>query len=635
MWALKAKAWDKLLRGLWLVILMWPFVLQARADHIGIALAYVLLALIAWPVFMTASTRPQLLWLGFMGSALLLSLTLSGIGGSTPRQALVAYVSVGLVVLGSIQADHHRPAWPKPIGDRLMAAVLAGSLVFGPMAAAGAASTWLGVKLPWSVSSGGLTFPAKASSNPAQAEKALARVGIDRAVEVADTPVMTISGAPAPAYWTVAVYDDFDGRAWTGQVSGGQPVAGGAVSLLPPEVSGFTTQAWTVTVRRLTDGNLPLVYVGTPEALTGPAAAASSLRVEPGLRALWAPGTASYSLRLSVPDVGQDALRKAGFSSPTADYKKDLAVPISTSPKVGDLARSIAGTASGPWLAAESIADYLMTHETYTTRSSGATGDAVNAFLLDTHSGSCDQFSTSLVVMLRELGVPARWVMGYRVGEGNAQSADAQSADAQSGDAQSGDYLVRASDAHSWAEVYVAPYGWVPIDPTPGGQATGSSVIAASVPLTGGGQPVSPDPSSTQTTPGGDNGALAPTRAPRAGQVLFALPILTLALAVLTAFAIWYRRSRAARTAARPRVDGLWKGLARLAGHRGRWSAVAWMTPREILSLVPEESRPAVIPAVRLLERAWYGDETLPRGDIARAETALRAQVGRPSPKVD
>src|SRR5699024_777733 len=43
--------------------------------------------------------------------------------------------------------------------------------------------------------------------------------------------------------------------------------------------------------------------------------------------------------------------------------------------------------------------------------------DYVDQFLFDTKAGYCDNFSTSMVVMLRTLDIPARWVKGFTSGE--------------------------------------------------------------------------------------------------------------------------------------------------------------------------------------------------------------------------
>lgn len=77
--------------------------------------------------------------------------------------------------------------------------------------------------------------------------------------------------------------------------------------------------------------------------------------------------------------------------------------------------------------------------------------DVVDGFLFDTHRGFCEHFAASFVFLMRAAGVPARVVTGYLGGELNPV----------------GDYLVvRQSDAHAWAEVWLERDGWVRVDPT-------------------------------------------------------------------------------------------------------------------------------------------------------------------------
>ena len=77
--------------------------------------------------------------------------------------------------------------------------------------------------------------------------------------------------------------------------------------------------------------------------------------------------------------------------------------------------------------------------------------DAVDQFLFVDQQGFCEQIGTSLVVMLRSLGIPARLAVGYATGERNPFT---------------GLYEVRAKDAHAWAEVYFPGIGWQGFDPT-------------------------------------------------------------------------------------------------------------------------------------------------------------------------
>jgi transglutaminase-like putative cysteine protease len=77
--------------------------------------------------------------------------------------------------------------------------------------------------------------------------------------------------------------------------------------------------------------------------------------------------------------------------------------------------------------------------------------DAVDQFLFVDRRGFCEQIATSLVVMLRSLGIPARVVAGYTPGQRNPFT---------------GLYEVRASDAHLWTEVWFPGVGWEAFDPT-------------------------------------------------------------------------------------------------------------------------------------------------------------------------
>jgi hypothetical protein len=77
--------------------------------------------------------------------------------------------------------------------------------------------------------------------------------------------------------------------------------------------------------------------------------------------------------------------------------------------------------------------------------------DPVDEFLFKTKRGFCEHYATSFVYLMRAAGVPARIVTGYQGGELNPN----------------GNYLiVRQSDAHAWAEVWLEGRGWVRVDPT-------------------------------------------------------------------------------------------------------------------------------------------------------------------------
>ncbi len=77
--------------------------------------------------------------------------------------------------------------------------------------------------------------------------------------------------------------------------------------------------------------------------------------------------------------------------------------------------------------------------------------DSVDRFLFETRAGFCEHFASAFVVLMRALDIPARVVTGYQGGEANPNG---------------GYWIVRQSDAHAWAEVWLAGQGWVRVDPT-------------------------------------------------------------------------------------------------------------------------------------------------------------------------
>ena len=74
------------------------------------------------------------------------------------------------------------------------------------------------------------------------------------------------------------------------------------------------------------------------------------------------------------------------------------------------------------------------------------------SFLLQDKRGYCQQFSGAMALLLRMGGVPARVATGFSPG---------------TLDRTTGEYVVRDTDAHSWVEAYIAPFGWITLDPTP------------------------------------------------------------------------------------------------------------------------------------------------------------------------
>lgn len=182
----------------------------------------------------------------------------------------------------------------------------------------------------------------------------------------------------------------------------------------------------------------------------------------------------TYTVVSQMPIIDEAALRALPRETPRAELAPYLQLPDQLPERVRNLAAEITKNATSDYDRAKALEQYLSTNFTYTNKpdlSKGRSRDFVDRFLFEIKEGYCDYYSTSMVVMSRAVGLPARWVKGYSSG---TSPLDQQSlggfypnelfADPNAG----GEYTVRNSDAHSWVEVYFSGYGWVPFEPTSG-----------------------------------------------------------------------------------------------------------------------------------------------------------------------
>jgi transglutaminase superfamily protein len=155
------------------------------------------------------------------------------------------------------------------------------------------------------------------------------------------------------------------------------------------------------------------------------------------------------------------------------------------------------------------------------------------AFLFDTKTGYCQQFSGVMALMLRMGGVPARVASGFSPGSYNSERKD---------------YVVRDTDAHSWVEAYFPPYGWITFDPTPAASPA-SSQLDDSGPSANGGPTLPPNFSGRLGQSGdrpfapGDPGAdIAPTDGGGGWELPVGAAVVAL-LALLSGVLLWRRRT--------------------------------------------------------------------------------------------
>ena len=159
-----------------------------------------------------------------------------------------------------------------------------------------------------------------------------------------------------------------------------------------------------------------------------------------------------YMVLSYVPLYSIKQLRNAGSDYPPEITKRYLRLPDSTPERVLALAREITQAASTPYDRAVLIEAYLRTFPYSLEVDAPPHGhDVVDYFLFTAQQGYCDYYATSMVVLARAVGLPARIVIGYTSGNY---------------DASTDEYIIRQENAHSWAEIYFPEIGWVEFEPT-------------------------------------------------------------------------------------------------------------------------------------------------------------------------
>ncbi|MEG9298971.1 transglutaminaseTgpA domain-containing protein [Mangrovibacillus sp. Mu-81] len=172
-----------------------------------------------------------------------------------------------------------------------------------------------------------------------------------------------------------------------------------------------------------------------------------------------------YALSYRSPSYSQKGMRAANAEQEAMQVPEFVdrytQIPSSTPQRVKDLAVEITQGEEDWYEKVRAIEGYFekeaFVYDQFDVPVPEEGQDYVDQFLFETQRGYCDNFSTSMVVMVRSLGIPARWVKGYTEGEYTRQA-----------DTQYRLYEVSNNNAHSWVEVFFPEVGWVPFEPTVG-----------------------------------------------------------------------------------------------------------------------------------------------------------------------
>ncbi|QTA93264.1 transglutaminase TgpA family protein [Desulfonema magnum] len=129
-----------------------------------------------------------------------------------------------------------------------------------------------------------------------------------------------------------------------------------------------------------------------------------------------------------------------------------MELPDRGNPKARELAQKWADDTDNAWQIIDSALTFFRKNKfIYTLRPPLLRKDSIDDFLFRTQKGYCEHYASAFVFLMRAANIPSRIVGGYLGGQVNPY----------------GNYLiVRQSDAHAWAEVWLDKKGWVRVDPT-------------------------------------------------------------------------------------------------------------------------------------------------------------------------
>ena len=411
---------------------------------------------------------------------------------------------------------------------------------------------------------------------------------------------------------------DFDGRSWQRE-PGADLAEWDPAGLLasdpsligaPPEAARGTLTDVDVRIGALREQRLPVSTFPRTVQIDGPWAydaardeVVSRDRTEAGGR---------YDMVVEVPDLSPEVLRAASGDLPE-EVQGYLDVPDTEhADDLRALAAELTADATTAYDQALALQTYFRDGTQFRYDTSIEPGDSDDAVwdFLQSRRGYCVQFATSMTVLARTLGIPARLGVGFLPGELGTDRS----------------YRVTGADAHAWPELYFPGTGWVRFEPTPAVQTgpppSWSNPFSASAPTSAPSAATpratsSPSAAATTAAPQDQGGLPGVVANPRTrGPLIAVVALLVVAAGVAGALAVRRRRRPAPGLA--PEVA--WRRLR----DRLRRAGITWAdsrTPRQAVAAVraqvearrgrplgPEADR-ALVALAGALERERYAPD--------------------------
>ena len=265
--------------------------------------------------------------------------------------------------------------------------------------------------------------------------------------------VMTVR-SPIASFWRTETFDEWDGRSWTrSDEDRGSLLTDGQVRPSFEDIAALdgveSRQEFRIEVGFAT------AVPAAPSALEVDSEQELAQRPDGTLispvRAL-SRGT-TYSVTSRQMPVDPESLRATAAAEMPQGVLDRYAQPPLATDRVVELAQQVTAGADTDYDRIRALEGWMDDNTEYSLDAplSPQGVDVVDHFLFDSRLGWCEQIASSLVVMARSVGIPARLATGFIPGEY---------------DQAGGRFVVRERDAHAWAEVWFPETGWVTFDPT-------------------------------------------------------------------------------------------------------------------------------------------------------------------------
>ena len=265
-------------------------------------------------------------------------------------------------------------------------------------------------------------------------------VPLGYAGSAADAPVMHVRSRVL-TYWRGSTLDEYDGTGWLPSVAQMRLVDVGRNEYMfsDSDRSPPSRNWYAQTYYLLVDQPNALFTGYNPGRIYLPQSSLVALR-----------RGAVYRSISKIPRLNPQLLRR-DIADP--EDLENLRLPPITE-RTTDLADSVVEGATTDYDKAARLEEFLLVNYRYDLGVEPLTPgrDAVDVFLFQKQGGYCSQFATTMAVMARHVGLPARVGVGYLPGLYNPMT---------------GAYTARAGDAHAWVDIHFRDNGWVVFDPTP------------------------------------------------------------------------------------------------------------------------------------------------------------------------